>query len=275
MRSEISAFLEEVDDLASLLSTLPDAAWSHKTQFKNWTINDVVLHLFATDQLGRLVLASPNEYAGLRAGIRERRQSGLSMIEETQERIKGLRGRRLLEDWQEQARTLAQLLDQRDPKSRVEWSGPSMSARTFATARQMETWAHGSEIYDCLTLKRTEHDRIRNIVELGVRTFGFSFQNRGLDLPGSLPEVELQAPSGQTWRWGSAADSESIRGQAVDFCAVVTQTRNVQDTALEVKGTVARSWMAIAQCFAGAPVSPPESGSRHPASTNPFENIVP
>ena len=30
------------------------------------------------------------------------------------------------------------------------WYGPSMSARSFVTARLMETWAHGMDVADAL-----------------------------------------------------------------------------------------------------------------------------
>ena len=55
-----------------------------------------------------------------------------------------------------------------------------------------------------------------------------------------------------------------MRGDAADFCHVVTQGRNVADTPLEVTGPVATEWMAIAQCFAGGPVDPPKPGARGP-----------
>ena len=53
-----------------------------------------------------------------------------------------------------------------------------------------------------------------------------------------------------------------IDEDAVEFAQVVTQTRNIADTSLEVNGEVAREWMSIAQCFAGRKVMPPEVGTR-------------
>jgi hypothetical protein len=44
---------------------------------------------------------------------------------------------------------------------------------------------------------------------------------------------------------------------------VVAQTRACADTSLRVEGEVARRWMEIAQCFAGAPEHPPKPGTRH------------
>ena len=53
-----------------------------------------------------------------------------------------------------------------------------------------------------------------------------------------------------------------IEGDAVEFCQVVTQTRNIADTGLKATGEAAAKWMAIAQCFAGPPEEPPAPGAR-------------
>ena len=56
-----------------------------------------------------------------------------------------------------------------------------------------------------------------------------------------------------------------MTGDAVEFCQVVAQTRNIADTKLVTKGETAQRWMQIAQCFAGAPNDPPVKGTRHKA----------
>jgi uncharacterized protein (TIGR03084 family) len=129
----------------------------------------------------------------------------------------------------------------------------------------METWAHAQEIYDLLGIERIDKDRIKNIVVLGINTFGWTFKNRGLEIPGDVPYLELVAPSGEIWQWNQdSRNSNAIRGSATEFCQVVAQTRNIADTRLEVQGDVARHWMSIAQCFAGPPEEPPAPGSRGP-----------
>jgi uncharacterized protein (TIGR03084 family) len=65
--------------------------------------------------------------------------------------------------------------------------------------------------------------------------------------------VELVAPDGATWTWGSEVADDTVRGGALDFCLVVTQRRHVDDTDLEIAGPVARQWMTVAQAFAGPP----------------------
>jgi uncharacterized protein (TIGR03084 family) len=87
-----------------------------------------------------------------------------------------------------------------------------------------------------------------------VRARPFSYIVRGLDVPSEAVGVELTGPEGELWEWDAdASPSEHIAGPALDFCLVVTQRRNVADTALAVQGALASEWLAIAQAFAGAP----------------------
>jgi len=126
----------------------------------------------------------------------------------------------------------------------------------------METWAHGQAVYDLLGVERQDGDRIRNIVVLGINTFGWTFTVHEQPVPERMPQVRLTAPSGALWTFGDASESECIEGRATEFCQVVTQVRNVADTSLRVTGPVASHWMRIAQAFAGPPETPPAPGTR-------------
>jgi uncharacterized protein (TIGR03084 family) len=145
---------------------------------------------------------------------------------------------------------------------RVKWAGPDMSVRSSITARLMETWAHGQEVYDELGVVRVNGDRIRNIVVLGNNTYGWTFAVRGEQAPQPVPHLVLQAPSGEIWTYNEPSAEERIEGSAEAFCQVVTQVRNVADTDLVVCGPNAAQWMQKAQCFAGPPETPPAPGVR-------------
>jgi uncharacterized protein (TIGR03084 family) len=138
-----------------------------------------------------------------------------------------------------------------------------MSVRSSITARLMETWSHAQAVYDLLGVERLDTDRIRNIAQLGINTFGWTFHNRGEAPPGDVPAVRLTAPSGATWEWNVENTLDLVEGSASEFCQVVAQTRNIADTDLLVSGPVATRWMAVAQCFAGPVETPPPPGARH------------
>jgi uncharacterized protein (TIGR03084 family) len=127
-----------------------------------------------------------------------------------------------------------------------------MSAASSATARLMETWAHGQDVADTLGVQRLATGRLRHVAHLGVATLGFSFQLNGRPVPAEPVRVELSVPGGETWTWGPAGVPDSVTGPALDFCLAVTQRRHLDDTGLRVTGPVAAEWMSIAQAFAGA-----------------------
>lgn len=254
-------FLEECECLDAALERLGPADWDKPTQFKNWTINDVVVHLHFWNMAADNGAMDPEGSAGLREEVKEGLQSGTLRAFEN-ERVLA-RGAELRALWQTTYRDMAHRWAAFDPQMRVQWVGPDMSVRSSMTARQMETWSHGQEIFDSLGLERVESDRIRNVVILGVNTFGWSFKVQGAPVPDALPALALTAPSGAIWDFGEdGSASGRITGSAVEFAQVVTQTRNIGDTSLVVSGDVATAWMARAQCFAGPPENPPEPGTR-------------
>lgn len=257
--SEAADFLAESEAVNELLDGLTEADYDRVTQFKGWTINDVLVHLHFWNRAADLSAQDAGAFARLMEEIGPRiAQGGFREVENA--RVVE-RGEELRAAWIGNAREMAGRWAGMDPKARLPWAGPSMSARSSITARQMETWAHGFEVFDVLGRERVEADRVRNIVVLGVNTFGWSHKVHGLDVPEVMPLVRVTAPSGEVWDWGEAAAGR-IEGSAVDFAAVVTQTRALADTGLGVEGDVAERWMAHAQCFAGGAEKPPAAGRR-------------
>ena len=262
MLREAVDFRAEAEELNCLLLTLAEADWDRPTLFKSWTVNAVVQHLHASDLVALASVAGPAAFAKMRGEIQARRDSGMSNAEEGAARIGGLTGAGLRARWHAVMGALCDQLSALPAEARLSWFGPDMGVRMFSTARQMETWAHGQEIFDLMGVARAPTDRLRSIAEIGVRTFGWTFVNRKEALPGAAPYVRLAAPSGAIWEWNAPAGDNRVEGSALEFCQVVTQVRNIADTSLEVVGPVAGAWMAVAQCFAGPPETPPAPGTR-------------
>ncbi len=256
-------FRDECDALQQLLAPVSDDRWQQPTQFKGWTFDDVIGHLHIFDYAAKLALEGPDSVRGFFAQIAAGRANGKSLVDYTRDWLGGVRGISLLKKWHSFSGELASAFADQDAGRRVTWGGPDMSARSLVSARQMETWAHGQAIFDSLGVTRRESDRLKNIAIMGINTFGWTFANRKLPVPSVKPYVRLVSPSGALWEWGSSEQSERIAGTAVDFCRVVTQTRNIADTQLEVIGPAARQWMSFAQCFAGPPEDPPPPHSRY------------
>ena len=265
MLSVCQDFMDEVDEFHAFLVTLDEEDWKRETLFMNWTAWDVLAHLHYFDEVSIHAAQGEEAFAARRAELMKSIGAGLPTTDLQRNALGHLDAESLLKNWKSTAHELARRLGECHPKDRLPWFGPDMGVQMFTTARYMETWAHAQEVYDLKGVARTHSDRIRNIVAIGVRTFGWTFVNRKLELPGPPPYVRLTAPSGEIWEFNDPSDSERIEGSAVDFCMTVTQVRNVADTDLDVQGEVANRWMEIAQCFAGVPVDPPAQGVRKPA----------
>jgi uncharacterized protein (TIGR03084 family) len=266
---QIEDFRLEVAELASVLETLGATDWEMETQFKGYTINDLVRHLHQGDVMALASTESTEAFRSMQAERRERRTGGVTPRDDARLQFGHLAAAELLDAWRAAADRLAGKLATMSPDARLMWAGPDMGVRMFVTARQMEVWSHGQDVYDILGLDRLPTSRLENIAVIGVRTFGWTFVNRGLSAPQPPPHVRLVAPGGNLWQWHEGSTSGSISGSALEFCQVVTQVRNVADTGLAVKGDTARSWMAIAQCFAGPPETPPAPGTRHKVARHP------
>lgn len=254
-------FCAESDALGSLLVELSDPEFRCRTSFKGWTIEQILRHLHVWNLAAFQSLTDEGAILSFLRGALPAVDS-LTLPRFEERFLDGLGGVALFRAWRAFCPELAAAFRDVEPRTRVNWAGPSMSARSSITARFMETWAHGQAIYDEFGVVRSCTDAIQNIVVLGINTYNWAFENRGLAVPAPLPEISLKAPSGAVWRYGDENRRERIEGEAVEFCQVVTQTRNIADTELKVVGANAADWMRIAQCFAGPPVDPPAAGSR-------------
>lgn len=253
---------DEAADLHAFLETLDPADWDVETRFMKWTPWDVVAHLHYFDKVSHVTFEGEEAFAPERKKLGDMIKAGRTNKETAREALGHLDGPALLAAWKKGCDELADKLGERNPKDRLPWFGPDMGVQMFTTARYMETWAHSQEIFDLKKTPRTHTDRIKNIVAIGVKTYGWTFINRKIEIPGPPPFIRLTAPSGEVWEYNDPSETEIIEGSAVDFCMTVTQTRNVKDTGLRVEGEVANAWMNIAQCFAGPPVDPPKPGFR-------------
>lgn len=266
-KNELSSIVddlrEEGSELHALLTDMDTGYWTQASTFKRWTIWDVVAHLHFSDHMALTSLQSADAFKAL---WRDITRSTLTNYTTEWLKVDGQTptGPALLDRWRSLFLTLCDALESADPSERFAWAGPGMKARMFATARQMETWAHGWEVYDLMGVSRSHSDRLKNIAEIGVRTYGWTFTNRGLEVPEEVPFVRLTSPSGQIWQWHDTSSAHRVEGDAVAFCQVVTQVRNIADTDLTVVGDNAHAWMSVAQCFAGPPEDPPVPGSRVP-----------
>ena len=240
----------ESDYLISQLHRLEDYQWALPTPAAGWTIADQVSHLAFFDDSARLAATDSEQF---RAEATEMMAGGMDFPDKIAAKHHN-DAPEFLFGWFTRSRdALLKTFADDDPKRRLPWFGPDMSVASSATARLMETWAHGQDVYDTLGLTHPPSPALRSIAHLGVATFAFCHTNNGLPVPDEQVRVALRSPDGETWTWGPEDAANTVSGSADDFVLTVTQRRHWSETGLTVRGPVAAAWLDIAQAFAGAP----------------------
>ena len=240
----------ESADLDAIVAGLPEADWGRATPAEGWSIAHTIAHLAWTDRMAYLSAADPEQFGRELAAALE---NPVNFVDRTAEAGIGPAAE-MLKGWRDGRARLSAALAAVDPTTKLPWYGVTMSPISMATGRIMETWAHGQDIVDALEATREPTARLRHVVHLATRTFGFSFAAHGRPVPNRTVRLELAGPDGTTWTYGDGDDT--IRGSALEFCLVATHRRHRADTGLVATGETADAWLDVIQTFAGPPGTP-------------------
>ncbi|WP_247745726.1 TIGR03084 family metal-binding protein [Streptomyces oryzae] len=242
----------ESAEVEGLVAGLPHTAWGAPTPAAGWTVAHQIAHLAWTDQRALHAATDPEGFRREAEAQLARPDAG-SFIDEGAEDGARLPPDELLRRWRAGREALEAALAGLAPGVRLPWYGTAMSAASMATARIMETWAHGTDVAEALGVVREPTDRLRHVVRIGVRARDFAYAVRGLEPPAEPFRVEVTGPGGQVWAHGPEGAAQSVTGSALDFCLLVTQRVHRDDTGLRAEGPDAERWLGIAQAFAGPP----------------------
>jgi uncharacterized protein (TIGR03084 family) len=240
----------ESDELDALVAPLAARRWAEPTPSPGWTIAHQIGHLLWTD---RAALTAVTHEAGFAEMLAAAAQDPDGFVDAGAEELAAVPPAELLNDWRVTRGRLHEALLGVAEGRKLPWFGPPMSATSMATARLMETWAHGLDVADALGVKRPPTDRLRAIAHIGVRTRDYAFVVNNLTPPTEPFLVELRGPGGDTWSWGPPVAAQRVTGSAEDFCFLVTQRRSLTALDVTASGTDAQRWLEIAQAFAGPP----------------------
>jgi uncharacterized protein (TIGR03084 family) len=240
----------ETADLVHAVADLSDRQWLKPSAAEGWARKDQISHLAYFDD--RAIAAMVNPAAFVKDV--EQLKGNLSNLTGYQVFADRTRSGASVLEWFVAVRTsLLKTAATLDARQRIPWYGPSMSVMSCLSARLMETWAHGLDIYDTLGWTPKATDRLYHVARLGFSTIGWSFAVHEATYAQEPIRVVLRSPSGATWEWGSSTAKDSICGPAIDYCMLVTQRRNLADLNLKVSGDVASRYAVVAQAFAGPP----------------------
>ncbi|WP_042364862.1 TIGR03084 family metal-binding protein [Streptacidiphilus neutrinimicus] len=244
--ADLHAESQALDDLVAR----GDLDWAAPTPAAGWTVAHQIGHLAWTDEKALVSVRTP---AAFKDELLRALEGGADYVDAAACEQARKPAERLLAEWRTGRAALADALAQAEPGAKFPWYGPPMSVASMATARLMETWAHGLDVRAALGLVPEPSERLRHIARLGVRTRDFAFGVHGLTPPAAEFRVELSGPAGELWAFGPENAEQRVSGDALEFCLVVTQRRDHRDTALLAVGPDAAAWLRIAQAFAGPP----------------------
>lgn len=242
MREILSDLVAEQQFLDQSLQRIPIKNWDRVTPSKPWTVRDTISHLADFADLAADTLLGGNK-------VKEwQKASDLDVLRQRAiERGRAMRPQDVIEWWRGGRAKVVEPLSHMTEDDRVEWIEGTMSARTFATFRLMETWAHGLDIYQALEIEVEDTARIRHVCWLGWKTLPYAFKAAGLDY--SPVRVEVIGPGYAKWVYGPEDTDELIKGSASDWARVVVRRIKPKDIRLKVTGENAQKAVEVAQAF--------------------------
>jgi uncharacterized protein (TIGR03084 family) len=245
MREILADLVAEQQALDQMLQRAPERDWKRQTPADGWSVQDTIGHLAATEEAA---LRAVSGDAGLRAeveaagGVDAYNKAGV-------ERSRSRRPQEVIEWWRHSRAAVVDVLSRTPRQARVVWFAGPMSARTFATTRLMETWAHGLDIVAALERDVADTPRLRHVAWLGWKTLPYAFARAGEDYPAPI-RVELVGPGYARWVFGPEDSGQVVRGQAGDWCRLaVRRLPAARASNLIAVGEVAGTALRVARAY--------------------------
>lgn len=243
--------IDEGNSLDELVAPLGVLGWQEPTPAPGWSIAHQIAHLRWTDQAAIAAITDSDRWQA----ILDSRHSSPHLVDEQADSGAAQHPDELLATWRQSRKEVAEALLAVPAGTKLPWFGPPMNPLSMATARLMETWAHGQDVADGLDIERVPTDRIRHVAYIAYRARDFAFAANNLQPPAEPFYMELLSPSDQIWVFGEDSASQRVTGSAIDFCLLATQRRHRDDCDVHATGSDADTWLNIAQAFAGPPGS--------------------
>ncbi len=244
MQQILADLVAEQQAVDQYLQTKKDREWSRKTPAKPWTVQDQVSHLAWSEDYALDAVVE----GGARLAEAASHDSGEDFTMAGVLQGRAMRPQEVIEWWRQARAKVVDALSRCDPAQRIPWFAGDMSARAFATARLMETWAHGLDIHHTFGDEPEDTSRLRHIAWLGWRTLPYAFQLAGEDYS-EVVRLEVIGPSYNKWVYGPEDSTQIIRGQAGEWCRVAVRRLAADKTSLKATGDVAETALRVARSY--------------------------
>ncbi|HEY5652729.1 MAG TPA: maleylpyruvate isomerase family mycothiol-dependent enzyme [Acidimicrobiia bacterium] len=242
MREILSDLVAEQQFLDQFLQQVNLKLWDKETPAKGWSIRDTISHLADYEELAAAVIAGEADLE------RYRSASDLDVVrQEAVEKGRRMRPQDVIEWWRNGRAKVVEPLSHMQASDRVEWITGDVSAKTLATTRLMETWAHGLDIYAATGAEIEDTQRIRHVCFLGWKALPHSFKAAGLDYV--AVRVEVIGPGYAKWVYGPDDAPNLIKGSASDWARLAVRRIAPEDTRLKLTGEGAEQAVRVVQAY--------------------------
>ena len=245
MRDVVEMLAEEQASLEGVLRRIGPEQWLTPTPAAGWDVRDQVSHLADTEEIAHDTASG---------GPRQLNQEALSFsspeafTESGCEKGRQMEPKQVLDWWVTGAARTRTVLATKDPKERIPW-GLGMSARSFVSARLMETWAHGLDVRAAVGAEFDFSPRLKDVAFLIVRALPYAFRVAQRTQPPGTLRVELDF-EGERWIIGEPDGDNTITGPADEFCRVGVQRLKLADAPnLKAEGPLAEASLQVARAF--------------------------
>ena len=252
MDAIIGDLADQHAELRSLVERCTDDDWSRQTRCDGWDVADVLLHLVQTDELA--IASARGDLDGYLDGFLGARDEtsmtvdGAAAAQVELERAIG--GTAIAARWEESSVALQAELRAGDPHRRVTWVAGQLSVRTLATTRLAETWIHAGDIATALGIDLAPTDRLYHVARLAWRTLPYAFAHAGVALSGPVA-LDLVGPHGDRWLFApDVPETTTIRGSALEFCAIAARRVAPSQTSLVGEGPDAAMVLHLVRTYA-------------------------
>lgn len=235
MREILSDLVAEEQSLDQFLQRINPRDWKRTKVWHGWTVQEVVSHLASTEEYAHNALAESGSRLSDLAKYGSMDALNVAGI------LPGdaMRPQDVIEWWRGARAKVVEELSRLDAADRVPWFHGDMSARSFATARLMETWAHGLDLYEATGGEVEDTPRLRHIAWLAWKSLPYVFREVDEEYPTAV-RVELMGPGYAKWVLGPEDSEHLIKGQAGEWCRVAVGRLNLEDAgSLKAQGRLA------------------------------------
>jgi uncharacterized protein (TIGR03084 family) len=233
----------EHDAFARLVRSLPPGSGGRPTAVPGWAVTDVVAHLVVAERAVTASVLHGVDPSPTGSGDTPPGSTSTPADADVEP---------ALQTWERAAASARAALAGAPAGARHPWGGRTLSIPALATARIMETWAHGLDVARVVGDDPPDTARLVHVAWLGHRTLPHAFALAGEEPPAdpAALRLELAGPDGSTWTFGPQGSPHRIVGAAGDWCRVaVRRPRPDRPVALEPEGVLAAAALRVVRAY--------------------------